>query len=52
MWSFELSEHKRLIISFPIGLCLLTKNVNDLTHPSSRPINTSQYVQGELHFNG
>jgi hypothetical protein len=42
MWSFELGEHKCLIISFPTSLCLLTKNVNDSTHPSSRPINISQ----------
>jgi len=51
MWSFELGEHKRLIINFPTSLCLLTKNVNDLTHPSLRPINTSQQIQGELCFN-
>jgi hypothetical protein len=42
MRSLELGEHKRLIISFPTSLCLLTKNVNDLTHLSSKPINTSQ----------
>jgi hypothetical protein len=49
MWSLELGEHKRLIISFPTSLCLLTKNVNDLT-PFFKAYKYFKIGQGELCF--